>query len=292
MLLPSLFGRARGYLLMSRPYSWLDSAAMLLLAKALVQGASFQIDLLFDGLVFAAILLLWFGFCWLLESAHRHPNRPPISFRVAAIAFAAGGLVAALINPVTIIFSGAYCFLAFLYSRKEASRFLGACSFVFRGAAQACGFAIAALCYSSLKPEFFLVGIAVGGVISSRSLSGDLRDVAFDKLTFPVAFGGFAASSVVSLLKLFASFLATSLFGSLYISFPLLAECALQVLSRNNYKLHKLYVIGSVVFLANMALSAAQLHSALLFTNLIYAGVLLSEISYHKIPRQSNPVLA
>lgn len=283
--------RVNAYLLMARPYSFVDSVLKVLAAHAVAAPGAFSPSFL-DVVGVLSLLLLWFGFCWNLEAMHRHENRPSIRKEFAYAAFLAGALCAAVINSLTLVFSLLYFLCALLYSSKEGhSFFLGVTSFLWRGVAQGAAFLLGVLLFTPTLTSFdWLVALAIAFVIAARNLTGDIRDVSHDRSTFPVVYGKRASQSLVALLKLAAHAALTVATGSFLVGLPLSFEAFLQYAHADQYAMHRLSVIGTAAVLANLGLTFFGLSEAIPFLLFVYLSCVLSMFYYEQVPRPTNPV--
>lgn len=150
--------------------------------------------------------------------------------------------------------------------------------------------AIAQSLYSdTLDGTRLLVSLAFGLTTAARNLIGDLRDIAHDKGTFCVSFGKRASNYVAVGLKICASAIFISISGEALVAYPLLAESAMQLSSKDDYKMHKLSVLGLATTLVNFALCSAGMAQAMVATTFCYLSVLAINFFYEKVPRRSNP---
>lgn len=285
-VLQPLFAGIRGYLIMARPYSFAEQVMLVLAAKAVAKGSFWPFEAA-DLLLATALLLLWLGFCWNLEATHRHENRPRVSPSIAFAALFSGYALLAALSPAAAPYGAAYIAGALLYSQKEGSSyFLGAFSFVARGASHAAAFMAAMLFFSPvISVTSAVLGLAVGVAIAARNLVGDLRDVKHDEKTFPVVFGTSTAIGLVVVAKLGAAIVFSSLAGQLA-GFALAAEGLLQLGFKDNYKLHMLSVAGAQATYALVA--TLNLPEAQLAIVLLYLTALPLILFYDSVPRKSN----
>jgi len=285
--LQTLTSSLQAHLLMARPYSIAEHAFIALAAKALATGAITPLGLK-DAACASATLLLWFGFCWHLESVHKHENRPQISTETAAAGLVGGVALSAAISLSATLPAFLYSICALIYSQKEGTSFsLGAFSFVVRGASHALLFATASLFYAQfLSSNQLLAACAIGLAMAGRNLAGDLRDVQFDKKTFPVVFGASLARITVFALFLSAAILLSSSCGGLC-GLPLLTVGVAALVTSNGYKLHQTSVI---VTMAAIAILASAGEAAALATLFLAASAFSTLLFYGAVPRASNPV--
>ncbi|MFH2106854.1 MAG: hypothetical protein ABII22_06340 [Candidatus Micrarchaeota archaeon] len=279
---------ADGHFLMTRPYSLAEYPLTTMVAKTNITP-TLEPSLL-DGASLAATTLQWAALCWNLESVHKHANRPEISKKVANVAFGVAVTIGAIVNPMTLAFSAMHYLTCRSYAKKEGeSNLLGAASFLIRGAGQTALYFFSQCFYTStLSTKSLLVGGAVGLAIAARNLIGDLRDIKYDKKTFPIVFGETTSMVTASLLKIGACGLLYATFGSVLMGAPLLIESAIGVFYKHHQNMHRISVVGFSATLANIVLANLGIMEATILVNLVYLSSLVGTVFYNKVARASN----
>jgi hypothetical protein len=279
---------AKGYFLMTRPYSLAEYPMTAIATKAAEKGPCFQLEPA-DGLKTMSIGLLWVGLCWVLEATHQHEFRPKISKKVANAAFAAGAAIAAVFNPATLAFSALHYASSVAYAKKEGENWLlGAGSFLVRGVAQASVFAVSQMLYTpELSLKHLALAAAVGAMTAARNLIGDLRDVKYDPKTFPVLYGKKASDCAVAGLQISAAALI-AVVASPLASLPLVAQAGLQFVCKNGNKMHRLAVFGSSLTLGIIAAQAGSLEAAIAASVVLCISAAFNLRYYMRVPRRSN----
>jgi hypothetical protein len=271
-------------IILTRPYSWIIIVLLGILAN-IIANKNFIIDanLFFDCFV---AILVWFATSSASEFFHRNidkrgvtsPKLPIVLFFILAFSLIYKNILTIIFLPILIV-------AVIAYSYKIKNWFLSSFSFLIRGVLEICVILIVLFFHGFYSIVNVLpIIISVYLLTISRNLIGDIRDVKFDKYTFPKKYGsktGYIVSSILVILSLI-------LIPNIEIMLPMILYLVLLLISRNAYLLHRLSVMTMIFIIANYALF--MLNQNLFFTNIIFVGVLLN-FTYPLVPRKSNPTL-
>ncbi len=269
------------YLLLIRPYTLPSIALVAVLARiASVQSIALDLNFALD-IIFA--FSVWGTMVYLNETLKTENGRPKIPFWVPIVFFAVAIIISLFRNFYAIPLILTALISTILYWLKSIKWIGSPFVFIFRGVTEIMIFASILLFYNvPLTDTIFTFAAIILLVTNSRNLVGDIRDLRFDKYTFPATFGETASRLVVMLFILIAIWLTSSL----AVAFPLIVLILLILIIENGYDLHKIYVTTSIFYFLNLA--SSTLHSETLFLNLAYIGILLNQ-TYRMVPRKSNP---
>jgi hypothetical protein len=268
--------------IMTRPYSWLGIIMLAVLSNVLARG-SLVTDLTLALDVFTA-MVIWYSATSMLETLHgKIDGRGLTNPLNAAISFIILAAIMIFRNPITLVFIPVILIADFLYSMKVKSPSLGHISFILRGILELSVVMIILLLNMNYDFLTLLPIILTAFLLTdSRNLIGDIRDVEFDKYTFPRKYG-VRAGYAVSVLLILMGFL---LIPNPLIMLPVLFIIPTFLVIRNAYMEHRIFVVGTTFFYANYVIFT--LGQDLLLSNLLFIAVLLN-FTYPIIPRKSNP---
>lgn len=269
------------YLLLLRFYTVPNIVLVAILASVFARGGFFaDYSLLFD-VVFA--LLVWTTMVYLNEIFYKNEeDRLRIASVIPVASFIAALAMAAVANYLAIPLLFVALIATLVYRLKPLDWFGSGFVFVGRGFTEFAIFLSVALFNSpALTNEIIVVGIILWLITNSRNLIGDLRDMEFDKHTFPNKYG-MVLSRIVSIVFMLA---AIALTPALLISLPLMVMIVLVLLHKRVYFIHYAFVLSTGFYLANYL--SYQMFSDLFVVNFVYIAVLLS-LTYKSVPRKAN----
>lgn len=269
-------------LIIIRPYSWggiilLGILANVIATKGLVLNADLAVD------VFSA-LLIWSSSVYILEFFHQKvDNREPVTLLLPAVLIFILLSIMAWKNALTSLFSLLVIIVSVvIYSSKIKKSPLSGFSFMLRGLVEVNIFLIILFFHSFYDiNSIFPVLLAIYFMTNSRNLIGDIRDVKFDKYTFPKKYGVRASYVISTVLLLLAIFNAYNF----EVTFPLIAYILVIALSRDAYFLHRIFVVTTIFFYANYILFV--LNESIILVNILFVSILLA-FTYSLVPRKSN----
>lgn len=272
-----------------RPYSWVDLFLLGFVAKFSVTGSlRFEAQ---DVLITIGLFFLWSFLNLGLEIRHGYSyrSRPSILLPVLCIIFAV--LIGLYLNPYTIIFAISSVIFIAAYLLKNVGRTMGILSLPFRGLIQTSFFFYSLLFFTKTVTNLHLaLGLAVLLMYSARALIGDMRDSKHNKedgkKTFVVNYG--IEASVVLAVLLFLSCVAIIIvYSNMLVVWPLLSFSIALCFYRNGYILHQSAIV--VTSFTSVNLITYFTANELLFTNLVFTGLLLNMLFYPLLKRRSNP---
>jgi len=277
------------YLVLVRAYSIVDVWLLLLVARTLaISYIPFSIIDIIAGI---NILCVWGMLTLSLEAKHRHAYRGHISYFVPIILALTSTIISAFFNIQAIIFLLLTCLFTYLYIKKETNPFWGATSSLWRGLYQAALFFFSLSLYKSIT-NFSISDLTLGAVILllhlSRNLIADVRDVAFDRLTFTVQFGIHASYYVSLLCYTIASLLLFFSFSSLFILAPVLTISSILLFYDDGFMLHRISIMVTSFTFINIIFLLQGI--PLIYSNLLFMGIVSNFLFYEKVARPSNPV--
>lgn len=269
-------------LIITRPYSWggiilLGILANVIATKGLVLNADLTVD------VFTA-LLIWSSSVYILEFFHKKvDSREPVTLLLPAVLIFILVSIMAWKNALTLLFSLLVIIVSVvIYSSKIKKFPLSGFSFMFRGLIEVNIFLIILFFHSFHDiNSIFPVLLAIYFMTNSRNLIGDIRDVEFDKYTFPKKYGVQASYVISTILLLLAIFNAYNF----EVTFPLIAYILVLALSRDAYFLHRIFVVTTIFFYANYILFV--LNESIIVVNILFVSIILT-FTYSMVPRKSN----
>jgi 4-hydroxybenzoate polyprenyltransferase len=272
------------YLLLTRPYSWLNIALIAMVAGILGSGeASIDYSNFFDA-VYG--ILTWIFVLVFSESIQKDVKERVIPPKVMTLLlFAVLSFISVLRNPISLIFCLTIIPVVYFYSKKTSSEVAGLFSFISRGGIE---LSIILGVYSMNTGTLEFDNIAVVFLISvyfitmARNLMGDLRDIKFDKNTLPKLIGEMPSRVLVVSLILFVVFINFSV----VVGFPLLIMCIILIINSDAYINHKIFILCTTFFLLSYILSYRGIDEIMiLFINLTYLSVFFI-FTYDRVPRK------
>jgi hypothetical protein len=276
-------GSVFDYLLLSRIYTTPGIILIALLAGLLSRG-----NLIFDYLFFfdiAFALAIWASMVYLNEAFKTQDGRVKIPFSVPIAFFVFALLIALFRNPMTMIFLFLAAVSTFVYFMKSKQWFGSQYMFLFRALAAEIPIFLSIMLFydGEITATAITVALSILFVTNSRNLIGDLRDVQFDKYTFPVKFGNFI-SRIVASVFLIAVLIITP---DLSIWIPLGAMTILLLVKKDGYILHQTFVIASEFYFLNY-ITYLIYPNLMIIANIAYFTTLCN-VTYRMVPRRSNP---
>lgn len=246
-----------------------------------------------DFYLVGGLLLLWAFYNFVLEAKHDYAYRGKTSLYLPAIAIVLAIVVSAYQNVSSLVPLFASVLLVLVYVQKNKNALLGNISTVTRGLIQSSYFLYAVLLFSnSIGRSQIIISVLVFFLYNVRALVGDMRDIkhnmAASKRTFPVTFGMLPCKSLVVTLLAVVVVIQVLNFGSYLISLPLALFAISLVFSENGYVLHQLFISTTSFFHINFI--GFFTNQNLIFTNIIFLGILLNFVFYPLLKRESNPV--
>ena len=269
-------------LIITRPYSWISIILVGLLANVVVtKNFIININLITD--IFVAILS-WFIAIFIVEFFHKKiDKREPISPLLPILLIIILSFILLYRNAFTMLFLLIIIVTDLAYASKVKKWFLSSFSFMLRGVLEVCIFLIILFSHSfySINEVLPLI-LAIYFLTNSRNLIGDIRDVKFDKFTFPKKYG-IKTSYVVSFILILFSII---MINNLAVTTPLIIYLFILIFLRDAYLLHRIFVLTTTFFLMNHIMFLLRIN--LIFTNILFIAVLLN-FTYPLVPRKSNP---
>ena len=274
-------------LLMTRPYSWVG----VILISIIANMTSKKI-LIFDGellLDCAVGLLLWITTIFFVEHFHeKEDKRTRIPPWVPASLIFLLSLIMAFKNIFTLLLLPLMLLFVMLYALKIKDWMLSCFSFMFRGLLEVVGFLVIFFFHSNhFSNEIFPLLLTIFLITNSRNLIGDIRDVNFDRYTFPKKYGIKLSYLVSATLIILSIIILPNIYANIHVALPLVTILTLMIFVRNAYILHRIFVVATIFFFVNyIALFLNEGNMALF--NLLFIGVILN-FTYPLVPRKSNP---
>lgn len=269
------------YFLLARPYSWVSVAFSIFLADIFVNKS-----LSFDNVLlgFSFTISLWISLNLFAEKVSKDMSvRGKINFLVP-ISFLILSLIILYFLGNFISFLGFIIILIafFFYSLKNNSKFLGPFSFLFRGLMEVGLFFIGLsfFRFDFVGFDWILLGIIIYLITCARNLVGDLRDLEFDKFTFPKIVNVKFSKLIIFLFYLIPLFFYKELIFSIFIVLLLI------IFNKNFYLLHRLLLLFNVLICINLSVLLGVFNSNLIW--LLIISILLN-LMYNFVPRKSNP---
>lgn len=270
-----------------RPYSWIDLFLIGYLAKFSVTK-----DLMFESndlYMLMGLFFLWSFFNLALELRHRYKYRAKssiFSLITSLIVFIFLG-----ININSLGFGLISIFFVFVYLFKNENKILGNLSLLIRGLVQASYFLYALMIYTrTIGLVHINIMIVIILMYSARALIGDIRDIHHNKVmnkkTFVVNYGRLMSMILIGILLLAGHLILLQDF-SILVGLPLFLFFSTILFYGNGYVLHQLMIITTSFTSLNLIAYFVNLN--LIFTNLIYIGLLLNLVFYPLLDRKSNP---
>lgn len=289
-----LFKVLKNYIILIRAYSIIDVLLLLLCTRMLaVIGplGGVRPTLLHDCVAALITLCLWGVLTLALEAKHKHSYREAIAYKVPAIFLAVASCAAFFYNPqalVSIFFVGLF---TYCYIKKETNAFWGMTSSLWRGLYEV---ALFLSCWSLYAPlgaislREICVAIVIFCFYLSRNLIADVRDVAFDRLTF-VVFCGAKKSYLVALSSFIVGTGALLIvIPNVFVVVPAVAISAMLLFHDDGFMLHRLSIMVTSVTFVNVIFFLKG--ASLLYPNMLFLGIMANFFFYEKVARPSNPV--
>lgn len=270
-------------LILSRPYSWIGIILVAILANVVAtKNFIINTDMFVD---IVAALLMWFSTLFIAEFVHKKVDMRgytnpllPVSMLILL------SIILLYKNFWTLSILIGVIVANIIYSLKIRRWLLARFSFMFRGILEVSIFIVILFFHSFYSFNDFIPFIfAIYFLVNSRNLIGDIRDVGFDKYTFPKEYG-IKKSYFISILLIILSII---LVHDIAIMFPVIIFLLLLIITRNAYILHRIFVIVSTFFLMNYILFILN-PNTIIFSNILFLAVLLN-FTYPLVPRRSNP---
>lgn len=285
----ALFQRLKAYIILVRAYSIIDVVLLFLLAHSFSNGNN---PLGLREVVGVAItLFLWAVLTLSLEAKHKHAYRAYISYLWPVLFAALATGISLFFNFESVIFVFLVVLFTDFYIKKETNMFWGATSSIWRGLYQSSLFFFCLSLYKTIGtftiPEI-MVGVTICFLHISRNLIADVRDVAFDRLTFTVQYGNKKTYLITLFSFLAGATLLLSSLKSLPIIVPLLMICTILLFYDDGFVLHRVSIMVTSFTFVNTIFFLKG--ASLLYPNLLFLGILSNLLFYEKVARPSNPI--
>ncbi|MFB3894870.1 MAG: hypothetical protein ACE14V_01055 [bacterium] len=280
------------YLLLTRPYSWID----IIFTGILAYSVSTSEVLTFGKSIWIGTicLLLWAALNWYSERIQKDEGRIQPGLRALGVVFAGSLILITIQNPLALIIYFIHTIFIIVYPYKKTKKYLGRVGFLLRGIHTLSLFFLIAILFKSyneliFNTRFLMFGVSLFLIQSSRSLIADIRDVNNDKYEFPARYGAiisFIFAAVLFVIPLF--FLPIKAFISFL---PLVITSMIFLcIFRNNlsvaaYFIHRVFIFNFAIF--KMVISFNINNTTLLLIILTTITGLLN-ITYLMVPRPSN----
>ncbi len=274
-------------LLLTRPYSWIDTILNVLVGLASSEGAYSPTR---HASAAGIALLLWFSLNWISEAIQHDPGRKAPKWAVAVVPLLIGGAWSAQLGGGrTLPWLVLYAALVFLYPWKARNFILGPIGPVIRGLQTGTLFILGAS-LGDAGPAMSPVLFALILVQAARSLLADIRDVQTDRYELPKLIGTGTSKSLAFALLL-AGTLVLPLIRPGHFEAHLILILMLFLLvvlpSSYSYELHFIFILTfaltKMALYTEMLVDSQHLH----WTVWASAQVLLS-VTYWHVPRRSN----
>lgn len=276
------------WIYIARPYSWISIVSIALLANVIATGSLvFNLALIEDVLI---ALGLWVLAILFLEYLHRHTDKRIQSLSPFIFALIILILILCYKNPYTLILLFLAILASLFYASKTKNWFIGRFSFVFRGVWEISGFLMILFFhyYYNVSSVFYIM-LIIYFLTTARNLVGDVRDIKYDKFTFPKKYGLKASYFVSGILILISIFLTKNLI----VSMPLIFYLFLLILIRNSYILHRIFTLTTAFFLINYIVYFLNSYLCLFFINVLFIAVLLNftyNLTSRKVNKEQNNI--
>lgn len=270
------------WIYIARPYSWIGAISIALLANVISTGnLTLNSALLEDVLI---TLVSWISAILLLEYLHRDTDKRIRSLSPFIFILIILILILAYKNPYTLILLFLAIPVGILYASKTRSWFISGFSFMFRGIWEVYIFLTILFFhhYYNINSVFYII-LIIYCLTISRNLVGDMRDVKYDKFTFPNRYGlkaSYLISGVLILIPIF-------LIKNLVVSLPLIFYLFLLALIRDSYISHRIFTLTTAFFLINYVAYFLNAYLCLAFINTLFIATLLN-FTYNLTPRRAN----
>ena len=263
-----------------RPYSFTGVLSIALLASLFAQPFS-SYSIFVD---FAAALLLWITAIFIGEYFHLKSDKRRLPFALLVFSVAAFFALAVFLEPKALILFVLMLALCLIYANKSRIAFVSPFSFLVRGFLEVIIFLTVLLFHLhsfNALAAFWQPVTTIYLITVSRNLVGDVRDVKYDKHSFPKQFGVKPSRAVA-----FALLAATlAIVPSPSILLPAIPVLLLLLCGAPSYLTHASFVASTFAIYLNYCAFLAGYD--LLLTNLFYAGAALL-ITYFFTPRNAN----
>ncbi|HLC79784.1 MAG TPA: UbiA family prenyltransferase [archaeon] len=288
----SSLGKSLRHLLFNvRPYSWVDLVLLGYLAKFMVtKNLVFELNDLF---FISGLLSLWCFFNIALEAKKKYAYRGNITF-LASLPFMLIGIIIGAVNGVLpalfAILSIVFCFI---YLEKKFNPLLGLASSLVRGIIQIFYFLYVLTFFSNEIFVFEVVALSLMILMlyTVRAIIGDLRDIIHDKRagnsTLPILLGEKKSVLLCSVVLIATASLQIVFFNFYIASIPVILFAILLFFYNNGYILHQLSIHKTSFF--SLSMISAITSQSTVFIALIFLGIFLNSVFYHKLERKSNP---
>jgi hypothetical protein len=274
-------------LLLTRPYSWIDTILNLLIGLAWIKGADAGARYLSAASI---AMMLWFSLNWISEAIQRDPGRNPPRWHVAVAPLLIAGVWSVRLGDgQSLPWLIAYAALVFIYPWKTRNSLLGPLGPVLRGLQTGTLFMLGAS-FGAATPGVSRIFLSLALVQIARSLLADIRDVQTDLYELPRIIGS-PASKWLSAVLLLAGTVAMPSVRPDNIEPQLILLLMLFLIvvlpSNYSYELHFAFIL--MFAFAKMALYTELLGESPHFNWMVLASaqVILSTTYWH-VPRNSN----
>jgi 1,4-dihydroxy-2-naphthoate octaprenyltransferase len=267
------------YFLLTRPYSWVSVAMVVLLAEILVNPIM-NYSILFFDIFF--VISLWVSLNLFAEYFSKDMlERGKIRFLIPTIFLLISGIMISFRSIQSLVFFIPILFAFALYSKKNKYGFIGPISFLIRGLMEFFSFFIIITLGLTFTVDILFIGIVCYLITCGRNLVGDIRDYEFDKLTLPRLIG--KAKSKIFVVLLYVA--AILVYGQILWSCVLII--VLTIFYKDYFNLHRVLVILNSFVLFEIIVNIFNT-DLLFFVVFLSLGIILN-LLYSMVPRKSNP---
>ena len=272
-----------------RPYSLVDLFLIFVAARTIaLKNISIGLG---DLYLFLPVLFIWCYITWLLEAEHKHKFRETVPYWISTVVVLISAIIGAIVNFESLLFVLVVIVSTNLYIKKGSISFLGRYSFLSRGLMEVGTFFFALSLFekiSAFSLEHILFGLVVLMVYSARNLIGDIRDMQFDKITFPATYGN-TKSYLLSIFLFLTGALVLVNISSITVVFPIILFAVTLIFYDNGYELHRATLLLTSIVLINYALFIVD-KIPIVLLDVLFVAVMANFIFYNYVPRESNPI--
>jgi hypothetical protein len=274
-------------LLLTRPYSWIDTVLNVLVGLVWSGGAYSGTRYLSAATI---ALLLWFSLNWISEAIQHDPGRNPPGLGLAVGPLLVAGVWAVQVGGVrSVPWLAVYIALVFVYPWKARNSLLGPFGPALRGLQTGALYMLGAS-FGAGFPVSLRIVFSLALVQAARSLVADIRDIHTDVYELPKRIGKRASKWFAIALLISGIITLPPLHpGHLEPQFVLIAMLVLLIVIRldYSYELHFAFII--LFATAKMAIFLELLGEFHHLEWLVLIPVQLTlSTTYWQVPRRSN----
>ncbi len=273
-----------------RPYSWVDLILIGLVAKISIERS---LDFFSkDVFMLIGLLSLWFFFNLILEARHGYSYRAKTNIFIIVILLIVPIITGSFFNLYSNIFVLSSTLLISVYLLKNKNSLLGGLSPFIRGLIQSQYYLYSLMFYTtSIELNQIFIALIILIIYSMRAIVGDIRDYKHNKeankKTLVVSLG-LNLSTIIIFMLVILSVIIILIISNIYVAIPLILFSISLLFYKNGYVLHQLFIFVTSFISINFIVFF--LNGNLLFTNLIFLGVIMNLIFYPLLERKSNPI--